>query len=105
MSRLMMGAVVEPLSRAGLAVVASFALAMLYAGPAMACAVCGIGEDESTAAFMISTAMLTFTPLTVLGLIGYHVYRRFNPDSPTLLAALKALFTSEAAESLTKPKP
>lgn len=83
---------------------ASFALGMLYAEPALACAVCGIGEDESTAAFMISTAMLTFTPLTVLGLVGYHVYRRFNPDSPTLLTALKSLFMSEAAESLAKPK-
>lgn len=60
-------------------------IALLKADMALGCAVCGVGEDESTAAFMISTAMLTFTPLFVLGGIGYFVYRRFHAKEPASL--------------------
>lgn len=72
-----------------------FAAAFVFPDSAWACAVCGIGEDESTGAFMISTAMLTFTPLTVMGVIGYYLYRRFNPEAPRLGDAIKGLFRAE----------
>lgn len=69
-------------------------LALLKADPALACAVCGIGEDESTGAFMISTAMLTFTPLFALGGIGYFVYRRFNPSTKSWRLSMKEAFAN-----------
>lgn len=71
------------------------AAAFFVSEGAWACAVCGIGEDESTGAFMISTAMLTFTPLTVMGVIGYYLFRRFNPEAPRLGDAIKGLFSPE----------
>lgn len=71
---------------------------------AWACAVCGIGEDESTGAFMISTAMLTFTPLTVMGVIGYYLYRRFNPEAPRLGDAIKGLFQAEQTAPVRSTK-
>lgn len=70
----------------------------LISDPALACAVCGAGEDESTGAFMISTAMLTFTPLMVLGAIGYYLFRRFHPEGKSLFEAFKsALSPSESS--------
>lgn len=68
-----------------LAIGLALIIALLRADLALGCAVCGVGEDESTAAFMISTAMLTFTPLFVLGGIGYFVYRRFQTKEPVSL--------------------
>lgn len=43
-----------------------------------ACAVCSVGEDESTQAFMISTAILTFVPLTLILGIGAYIYSKIK---------------------------
>lgn len=79
-------------------------LALLKADPALACAVCGIGEDESTGAFMISTAMLTFTPLFALGGIGYFVYRRFNPSTKSWRQAFTDRWQKRGESSTTGDK-
>lgn len=92
---------------AALVIAAMVAAAFFFPDSAWACAVCGIGEDESTGAFMISTAMLTFTPLTVMGVIGYYLYRRFNPEAPRLGDVIKSAFRAEqtAPVRTTKGKP
>ncbi len=41
-----------------------------------ACAVCGFGEDGSRAGYLITTGIMTFTPLIVLGVIFYIVRKK-----------------------------
>lgn len=45
-------------------------LGLFASNPLMACAVCGFGEDDgSRVAFLITTALMTLTPLCVAGLL------------------------------------
>ena len=41
-----------------------------------ACAVCGVGKEESRMAFIITTGILTFVPLIVIGFVIYYIYRQ-----------------------------
>ncbi len=41
-----------------------------------ACAVCGVGKEESRMAFIITTGILTFVPLTVIAFVIYYIYRQ-----------------------------
>lgn len=46
---------------------------------ALACAVCTAGrEDESNAAFLVSTIFLSLLPLIALGTFVYVLWRRFQ---------------------------
>lgn len=61
-------------------VAAGFAAAIL-ATPrmALACAVCTAGrDDESNAAFLVSTIFLSLLPLIALGTFVYVLWRRFQ---------------------------
>ena len=61
-------------------VAAGFAAAIL-ATPrmALACAVCTAGrDDESNAAFLVSTIFLSLLPLVALGTFVYVLWRRFQ---------------------------
>jgi hypothetical protein len=61
-------------------IAAGFA-AVILAAPriALACAVCTAGrEDESNAAFLVSTIFLSLLPLIALGTLVYVLWRRFQ---------------------------
>jgi hypothetical protein len=45
-------------------------------GEALACAVCGVGqEDPTTNAFLLSTALLSLIPFAMIGSTVYYFYR------------------------------
>lgn len=52
------------------------AIFLLNSGELLACAVCGVGKEESRMAFMITTALLTVVPLTMIGFIVHYIYRQ-----------------------------
>jgi len=41
-----------------------------------ACTVCGVGKEESRVAFILTTGILTFVPLIVIGFVIYYIYRQ-----------------------------
>lgn len=41
-----------------------------------ACAVCGVSKEESRIAFIVTTGILTFVPLIVIGFVVYYIYRQ-----------------------------
>jgi hypothetical protein len=41
-----------------------------------ACAVCGVAKEESRIAFIVTTGILTFVPLIVIGFVIYYIYRQ-----------------------------
>lgn len=45
-------------------------------GPLVACAVCGVGKEESRNAYVITTAILTVVPLIMIGFIVNYIYRQ-----------------------------
>jgi len=47
-----------------------------HASTLFACTVCGVGKEESRMAFIITTGILTFVPLTVIGFVIYYIYRQ-----------------------------
>ncbi|MFO0723061.1 MAG: hypothetical protein U1E65_04690 [Myxococcota bacterium] len=55
-------------------------LPLLLALPrlASACPVCGQAPEQSRAAYLLMTAVMTFLPLTVLGVLFYAAFRRFR---------------------------
>jgi len=61
-----------------------------------ACAVCGVyGEDVSNKPFLQGTALLSLTPLLVIGSTVYYIYRRHKrvqaqTDAEALSAAVPA---------------
>ena len=44
---------------------------------AQACSVCGFGQDPAKGAYLSTTAILTFVPLTMLGGIAWWVRRKY----------------------------
>jgi hypothetical protein len=56
------------------ALVCGFLLA--HSSTLWACAVCGVGKEESRLAFIITTGILTFVPLIVIGFVIYYIYRQ-----------------------------
>jgi hypothetical protein len=49
---------------------------LLNSSTLLACAVCGVGKEESRMAFIITTGILTFVPLIVIGFVIYYIYRQ-----------------------------
>jgi hypothetical protein len=49
---------------------------LLQAEALFACTVCGVGKEESRLAFIITTGLLTFIPLIMIGFIVYYIYRQ-----------------------------
>lgn len=58
-----------------LALIFSLTAFLVKPGSVLACAVCGFGED-SRAAFISTTALMTFVPLILIGGFIYWIYRR-----------------------------
>jgi hypothetical protein len=60
------------------------ALGMLTAPApgALACAVCGFGEDKSSQTFLYSTMVLSLVPLGLIGGILYWLYRSTRRREP-----------------------
>ncbi len=53
-------------------------LAVHAPSAALACSVCFTGVKNTLPAFQITTALLTFTPLIVIGTFVYVLYRRIQ---------------------------
>lgn len=57
---------------------------------ALACTVCGVGKEESRLAFIITTGILTFVPLIMVGFIANYIWRqvkqreRATEENPSL---------------------
>jgi hypothetical protein len=51
-------------------------LMALMSEPLLACAVCGVGKEESRMAFLVTTGILTVIPLTMIGFIVHYIYRQ-----------------------------
>lgn len=49
---------------------------------ALACAVCGFGEDKSSQTFLYSTMVLSLVPLGLIGGILYWLYRSTRRREP-----------------------
>ena len=49
--------------------------------PLIACAVCGVGKEESRLAFILTTGILTITPLIMLVGGAYYVYGRYKDQN------------------------
>jgi hypothetical protein len=62
---------------------------------ALACTVCGFGNDPSKGAFIATTGIMTFIPLIMLGAVVWYIWRR----TKTLGAA------SEDANAQTEQTP
>ena len=62
----------------------ALAAAALAAEPALACAVCFSGRDESRVAYLLTTLFMTAIPIAALAVGIYWVIRKADaPDSPT----------------------
>ena len=48
-----------------------------------ACTVCGVGKEESRMAFIITTGILTFVPLIVIGFVIYYIHRQVKARERT----------------------
>ncbi len=49
----------------------------------LACTVCGVGKEESRMAFIVTTGLLTFIPLIVIGFVIYYIYRQVKARDAT----------------------
>jgi hypothetical protein len=56
-------------------------LLLLNQTPALACAVCGVGKEESRWAYIGTTALLTVVPLTFLIGGAFYIYKRFQESA------------------------
>jgi hypothetical protein len=57
-------------------------LIALAPSDALACAVCGFGEDKSSQIFLYSTMVLSLVPLGLIGGILYWLYRSTKRREP-----------------------
>jgi membrane protein DedA with SNARE-associated domain len=61
------------------AVIAAFSHAPL----ALACAVCGTGQRDPTAnTYLLSTALLSFIPLGLIGGVVWYVFKKAREQKP-----------------------
>jgi hypothetical protein len=60
----------------GPAITALFALLLLAPDVARACSVCFSGTDETRLMFLLTTGLLTFLPLALIGGLVFYVRRR-----------------------------
>lgn len=58
-------------------------LLLAYSSTLIACTVCGVGKEESRMAFIITTGLLTFIPLIVIGFVIYYIYRQVKARDAT----------------------
>ena len=50
----------------------------LMATPLLACSVCGYASEESQSAFILTTALLSFAPLTFVGGVIWYLKKKAN---------------------------
>jgi hypothetical protein len=53
-------------------------LLVSFSQPLWACAVCGVGKEESRWAFIATTGLLTIVPLIMLIGGAYYIYGRYR---------------------------
>jgi hypothetical protein len=53
-------------------------LALGLGAPALACPVCGIGQDGATSAYLMTAVLMSTVPLIMAGAILYYLARRVN---------------------------
>jgi len=46
------------------------------ATPVLACSVCGYASEESRTAFILTTALLSFAPLTFIGAVAWYLKKK-----------------------------
>lgn len=51
-------------------------LAVIYSQTGFSCTVCGVGKEEAAGAFILTTGILTFSPLLLAGAAGYYIYKK-----------------------------
>jgi hypothetical protein len=62
---------------------ASVFVALSHASPALACAVCGTGQRDPTAnTYLLSTALLSFIPLGLIGGVVWYVFKKAREQKP-----------------------
>ena len=66
--------------RLSVTILLSLALYLVIPQDALACAVCGAGEENTRWAFIFTTALMTFTPLLAMGAIGGFIYSKVKPQ-------------------------
>lgn len=47
------------------------------APPVVACSVCGYASEESRTAFILTTALLSFAPLTFIGAVAWYLKKKY----------------------------
>ena len=47
-----------------------------WAAPLLACSVCGYASEESQSAFILTTALLSFAPLTFIGAVAWYLKKK-----------------------------
>ena len=59
-------------------------LALGLAAPAMACPVCGVGQDGTTSAYLMTAVLMSTIPFMMAGAIVYYLVRRAHhtPGEP-----------------------
>lgn len=67
------------------------AVFVLFPDLAHACAVCGFGADESRAAYIGTTVLLSVLPLSVIGGIVFYVWRHHERTAPAASTGPKAV--------------
>lgn len=53
-----------------------FLMSIGLATPVLACSVCGYASEESRTAFILTTALLSFAPLTFIGAIAWYLKKK-----------------------------
>jgi hypothetical protein len=62
----------------------AFALSLLFSSPALACAVCGAGDEPQRGAYVVMSVVISLLPLAMLGgIVGYVVLKsRAGSEQP-----------------------
>ena len=65
--------------RASIGIVATAAVVatLLLPGLAQACAVCGVGQNDNRLEFILTTALLSFLPMALIGGIVWQLRKRY----------------------------
>ncbi len=53
-----------------------FLMPIWLATPVLACSVCGYASEESRSAFILTTALLSFAPLTFIAAIVWYLKKK-----------------------------
>lgn len=60
-------------------------LAAVVAAPALACSVCGVGQESTEGSYLAMTGVLSLLPLAMLGGLAFWLFRRIQAaEAPPL---------------------